>query len=600
MVDETVSLNYPLPKDSYIAFDALTLRQLIVKRLNEQGIFTDQNYIGSNLACIIDIVSYTFNTLMYYLNKTSTESMFTEAQLYENINRIVNLLGYKPLGYQTCLMSFDLYVNELYNTVVYTIPRYSYVKMNDIIYSLNQDITFLRNYVDNNRNTLQVIESSYTKFFVQGKFKEYGNYTATGQANELFTFAFLPKLYVDHYNIHVYVKSSKTGKWSMYESAQSLYLENKEATKYEIRLNTENSYEIKFGDDFNGKKLQQGDLVRIFYLVSDGESGIVADGTFIQTPMTRYNSVYHQEILNDLLPTSVILTDSQMMLCRATNIGNSTFPQAAETVEQIKQSAPNAFKSQYRLANENDYEVFIKSNFYNLITDVYVVNNTDYMSTYVKYYYDLGLTNPTLTLRALFNQVLFSNSCNFNNMYIIVVPKTFNSSATYLLPSQKQLIKSSVDEIKIATTETVFVDPVYIAFALGTTNETYEMFDITTEEVTRVRITKTDNTKRTNVSIQIEARNIILSYFLHPNCTLGQNVNIREIERNILSIDGVAKVETYRIDNPVIKYSGLSFYAWNPSYTSDKKTATGNIQLLNFQYPYLKDKDTLDSKIEVI
>ena len=69
MANDPLSLNYTLPKDSYIAFDALTLRQLIISRLNEQGVFTDQNYIGSNLACIIDIVSYTFNTLIYYLNK---------------------------------------------------------------------------------------------------------------------------------------------------------------------------------------------------------------------------------------------------------------------------------------------------------------------------------------------------------------------------------------------------------------------------------------------------------------------------------------------------------------------------------------------------
>jgi hypothetical protein len=56
MVDETISLNYTLPKDSYIAFDALTLRQLILKRLNEQGIFTDQNYIGSN--CRVLLILY--------------------------------------------------------------------------------------------------------------------------------------------------------------------------------------------------------------------------------------------------------------------------------------------------------------------------------------------------------------------------------------------------------------------------------------------------------------------------------------------------------------------------------------------------------------
>ena len=86
MANSTLTNNYDIPKDGYVAFDALSLRQLIINRLNEEGTFTDQNSIGSNLASIIDIVSYSYNTLIYYLNKTATESMFTEAQLLENIN----------------------------------------------------------------------------------------------------------------------------------------------------------------------------------------------------------------------------------------------------------------------------------------------------------------------------------------------------------------------------------------------------------------------------------------------------------------------------------------------------------------------------------
>ncbi|NDB83951.1 MAG: hypothetical protein EB127_14690, partial [Alphaproteobacteria bacterium] len=67
----------PFNKNEYIAFDALSLRQLIIDRLNEQNVFTEQNYIGSNLAAIIDIVSYAYNTLIFYLNKTSSESLFS-------------------------------------------------------------------------------------------------------------------------------------------------------------------------------------------------------------------------------------------------------------------------------------------------------------------------------------------------------------------------------------------------------------------------------------------------------------------------------------------------------------------------------------------
>ena len=41
--------NFDIPKDGYVAFDAMSLRQLIINRLNEQKIFTDQNFLGSNI-----------------------------------------------------------------------------------------------------------------------------------------------------------------------------------------------------------------------------------------------------------------------------------------------------------------------------------------------------------------------------------------------------------------------------------------------------------------------------------------------------------------------------------------------------------------------
>jgi len=94
------------PKYSYAAFDAISIRNLILQRLNDQGIFTDQNYIGSNLAAIIDVISYTFNTLIYYLNRTSSEATFTEAQIFENITKLAKVLDYKTSrisNFHTCI-----------------------------------------------------------------------------------------------------------------------------------------------------------------------------------------------------------------------------------------------------------------------------------------------------------------------------------------------------------------------------------------------------------------------------------------------------------------------------------------------------------------
>ena len=68
--------NNLLNKNSYLSFDALSLRDLVIDRLNRGKVFTDQNYQGSNLSSLLDVISFTFGTLLYYLNKTSSESMF--------------------------------------------------------------------------------------------------------------------------------------------------------------------------------------------------------------------------------------------------------------------------------------------------------------------------------------------------------------------------------------------------------------------------------------------------------------------------------------------------------------------------------------------
>ena len=212
--------NFEVPKTGYIAFDAMSLRQLIINRLNQQGVFTDQNYIGSNLAAIIDIISYTYHTLIYYLNKTSSESMFSEAQLYENINRIVKLLDYSPVGFQTSTLSFQCSA-ENFTQGLYTIPRYTYILTNNIPFSINEDITFIKT----QNNTLENLnELAQQKLLYQGLYQEYPTYTAAGDDNETVIVNTGDEL-VDHFNIDVYVRPKLTGKWEQYTKTLNLFLQ---------------------------------------------------------------------------------------------------------------------------------------------------------------------------------------------------------------------------------------------------------------------------------------------------------------------------------------------------------------------------------------
>lgn len=117
-----------IPTTSYVNFDGLNLKEAIRERLTSTGIFTDQNYEGSNLTHFNEIISFIFGNLLFYLNKTSNEGLFTEAALYENVNRIVKQLDYKPVGHQSSTLSFTASASDL-NSGLYTIPRFSFIEV---------------------------------------------------------------------------------------------------------------------------------------------------------------------------------------------------------------------------------------------------------------------------------------------------------------------------------------------------------------------------------------------------------------------------------------------------------------------------------------
>jgi hypothetical protein len=591
---------YDIPAGGYMAFDAMSLRQLIIDRLNEQGTFTDQNFVGSNLASIIDIVAYSYNTLIYYLNKTSTESMFSEAQLYENMNRIVKLIDYKPIGYQTSTLTFNASANSSNGLDIglYTIPRYSSIKTSNIAFSFTQDVTFAKT---NNSNEL-LTQLSQDVFLYQGSYQEYPTYTAAGDDNEIVLLDTAGVL-VDHFNIDVYVYSNLNGTWSQYTPTNSLYLETGTAKKYEIRLNENQRYEIKFGNDINGLKLRSGDLVAVYYLQSDGTSGIVGPLSFNgSNGIVKLNTPQFKNILSDIVGNQYnFLTDTQISQnIFITNNSSSTNIRASQTTDNIRDIAPSNFRSQYRLVTTKDFQTFIQTNFANLITDVRVVNNTDYVSQYLQYFYKLGVNNPNLTDRALINQVLYADSCNFNNIYLVVAPRATNTTFNYLAPAQKQLIKSSLSDTALTTAEIVFIDPVYKAVSIGIANPGKLLYPAGDQSCIQLQVKQLPNSLRNKQAIANDILNIFTNYFSNLRLSLGMTLDVRGLTQEILAVDGVQTFYTARTDVPDVKVEGLSIYVWNPNYPyQDAISTSNNVSLNYFEFPYYNNLNNITNYIVI-
>lgn len=599
-------VDFNIPPTGYVAFDAASLKDLIVERLNESGVFSDQNYEGSNLNAVIDIIAYTYHTLMFYLNNTSNESLFSESQIYENMNRIVKSLDYKPVGYQTPTLTINATATNLLPVKTYTIPRYSYIDISGTQYSFNRDITFTKTIAEEEEALAEIADNI---LLYQGEFIEYPSYDAAGEEFETLTLVPGEGELIDHFNIFVYVKEGgEGGTIYEYEKTSSLFFETPTSRKCEVRLNENKRYEIKFGNTITGRKLAEGDIVYIYYLNSSGEPGQVSENVVVNVPTLLFTSTQF-----DSVKGSVHVKGEGIEYVSQGDLDNvlvssgqaSSLFSLGETVSDIRENAPKTFNSQYRLVTLSDYESYIKTNFSNFIVDAKALNNTQYLDTHIKYYYDLGLANPKLESRVLLNQVQFASSCDFNNIYIYAVPRLQKTSTlaqrnNFLTSAQKELISNSISETKTCTSEAIIVDPAYVAVDIAARGSEATLTPAIADN-TVLTIVQEDVSRANPDDIVEKIATIFTSYFDIQTTKIGSVINVSSIVNDILNISGVSSFYLTRLDEPTVAVEGLSLLVWNPVYeTQDITLISQNLQLPSFKYPFFNNLASLTKKIKIV
>lgn len=606
--NEITNQNFPLSFNSYAAFDATSLKTLMQQRLIDGGVFTDQIFEGSNFNSLLDVIAYSYHVLLFYLNRTANEASFTNAQLYENVNRIVKVLNYNPIGIQTSIVSFSAVASDVLPKGIYTIPRYAYFAINDVNYSFTEDITFSKS-----TSGIEVLNDlNESALLYQGSFVQYPIYLATGEEFEEFNIVSTDidgnNDLIDHNHVHVYVKSGNN-LWKQYENVNSLYLENPLSESYELRLNENQRYTIKFGNGVTGKKLSQGDFVSVFYLKSDGPNGEAGPNVLNGSRLFTYDTELYSDIMNQIRPTGIkILNLSEAAQLNFTNSLPSSKFTYQEDSKSIKNNARNTYKTQYRLINSTDFENYIKNNFSNLIQDVKVVNNNDYVSGHLQYLNEIGLSEPNLDSRILFNQVNFSNSCNFNNVNCYCIPKIpQNETANFnkfLSVGLKNRIKDALNPLKILTSEIVFQDPVYLEVGIGVAssdeiNNTRLYPEIVSE--TKLIIKKRNQSFISNNSIVENIVNVFKNFF--DNQSLGKTIQIDTLNTGLLGINGIESFSTERtVNGQKINVNGLSLMVFNPVYSAPEE----DIQIINqslilpfFKAPYYGNYDVLKGNIVI-
>ena len=591
---------------SYTLFNATDIKNFIIQQLekSENNAFGGCSYLGANMNAFVDSLAVLLQQILFHFSVNTSEASFTTASLYESMNKLVGLLNYKTMGKQTSMLpvKFVVDVATLINDrsdssskpSQITIPRFTQCSYNSTYYLKNEII------IPITKDTPDFVEIDAVLH--EGQLHENSSFVSNG--DEFETFIIVDRhikngsRFVSDNFFMVFVDEDGNNQWKEYFETMSLFSNDENALVYEKRFNEDYNYEFKFGNGTNGKKLKKGARVAIFFLISNGESGILGDDIISEGNPVAYSSSLYNSILKSSYSTIDKNSYGVDYIVSVQNTGNGTAISYPESVESIRQNAPRIFASQNRLFSLVDYDTFIKKNYGAYIKDSYFCTNDTYTREFLRYYYDIGLDSPQKDSRINLAQVQFMSSTNFNNIYCFLVPKVntiiSGKVPNYINTTIKQEIVNSVEEYKGYTHNIVVLDPIYRAFTFG-----YFMDDDNfnaNQLENKLLLIRNRFSKYSYSFIKDYAVTQLKNYF--NTLKLGSEIDLAQITKIINSIPGVKKF--YIMNSLGDLESKMTIYHWNPLYSNeDNNTTQQNISLESFVYPYFYNINNIDNLIEI-
>lgn len=593
-------------KLNYLRYDADSVKNYLIEKLTEDDTFKDQIFEGSNLSILISVFAWCFDSLTHELNHAASESMFENTQLFENIIKLIKVTGYNPLGFETSQVAVTLSGGDLSTNNLYTIPKFTTYTTDktdtngDVVkYTFVDDYNF---YTDLSGN----ISSEFSPILYNGEWILHDKiFRTAGIPNETFTLdidlSSDDKSFLSHSNIEVYVLDTEENTVEQYQSTTHLFDNSAIDKVFELRLNANKQYELIFGDNIHGATISEGASLYVIYLNSNGKEGEIGSNDINTETTLNESNIVVDGLEYTFIKNNILKKEGESFSyledITINNTEASTTVRDIETVEDIKENAPNWTRTGNRLITDSDFRQHILAN-YTSIHDCIVYNNFEYMSTFYQWLMDNNAFNSDIRFRGY----KFADACDFNNIYFWLKSNSNDINTTLTI---KRVIERDLNNLKPTTSELIPIDSIntyfspYISgsYSIGT-------FDSNNENT--IYLLKDNNTLVSSNRIKANAVKIIQDFFILANNNLGQNVEINELYTSLMSIDGVKKIRTRYLsngasDSEATFFDGLSFAVWTSDIVNgnDLQTIHGNIKLLDFQFPVLFNNNSIANKIIV-
>lgn len=323
----------PFTKFANLDFDQIKTE--IKSYLRANSTFTDFDFEGSNFSVLIDTLAYNTYINAFNSNMIVNESFLDSATLRENVVSLARNIGYVPRSRTAAKAQVSFSTNVAGSSATATLQAglvcTGSVDNTSYTFAIPEDISTS---VKDNVATFSNIDV-YQGIFLSKQF------TVDTSLNQKFL---LDNSYVDTSTISVYVKGpGETGLGVEYQLVDNILNLSGSSKIFLIQEVQDEKYEILFGDGLIGEKLDNGSVITVHYIVTDGADGNGA-ASF------SYSGSVKDSAGNVPNPGTVTVTTNQ-----ASQNGSDT-----ESIDSIKYFAPRIYSSQYRAVTARDYEAIIK------------------------------------------------------------------------------------------------------------------------------------------------------------------------------------------------------------------------------------------------
>jgi len=432
------------------SLDFSNIKQNFITYLQSQDTFKDYNFTGSSLSTLLDVLAYNTQYNAFYLNMVANEMFLDSALQRSSVVSHAKMLNYVPRSAVGPVAVINLRFTGV-TTATYTLPQYTSFS-SEAINGVNY------NYVTLNETTVPVSANVATFNGIEIKQGSVQNYTFTvnSTANPKYIFE-IPDKGIDTSTMVVTVKesASNTSQQIFYPTTNYLELTPTDPV-YFLQEATNGNYQIYFGDGVLGKKLSDGNIVKVNYISTKGTAGGLANGFTLMTNFAPYSTV---TITPHLAATQ---------------------GEDKENIDSIKFQAPKAFAAQGRAVTKNDYITLLQQNNLGISFDAVSVwgGEENIPPVYGQVFISLkptGAYDLTATQKQLItNQVLKPYGV------LTIQPTIVDPDYTYFQVTSNVLFNQSQTSLTPSALKTGIQQAIYgyAANNLNTFNSTFSSFDV--------------------------------------------------------------------------------------------------------------------------